>query len=212
MESLKSFHDHLENLQCQARRLTSAGLSLITLFVGEANRLNQEDEASRLRALYSFIRQQLDLTKWSEDSASYGHSQANLILSLGGLVASGIIEMVSENKQLSAMTGYLLRGLGNKQRPFGTVLVCIGSKGLPDDIRVVSISQLARESNRLESKVINQLQKRGYLLFNEREFSLLIEKLIDDILKGRLRLPIPKEKLTEVRASGHLKPEAEKSE
>lgn len=200
MESLKSFHDHLENLQHQARRLTSTGLSLITLFAGETNRLSREDEASRLRALYSSIRQRLERVKRNEDSASYGHSQANLMLSLGGLAASRIIEMVSENKQLSTMTGYLLQGLGNKQRPFGTVLVCIGPKGLPDDVGVVSISRLARESNWDEPEVINELQERGYILFNEKEFSFLIEKLIGNILKGRLRLPIPKEKLTEVKA------------
>jgi hypothetical protein len=199
METLKSFHERLENLQCQAKILTSAALSLITLFAKEANRLSREDETSRLIAFYSSIRQRLERVKRSEDSASHGHSQANLMLSLGGLAASGIIEMVSENKQLSTMTGHLLQGLGNKQRPFGTVLVCIGPKGLPDDLRVVSISGLARESNWEEPKVINELQERGYLLFNEKEFSLLIEKLIDNILKGRLRLPIPKEKLAEVK-------------
>jgi hypothetical protein len=196
MESLKSFHDHLENLQHQAKRLTSTGLSLITLFAKEANRLSREDETSRLIALHSSIRQRLERVERNEDSASYGHSQANLMLSLGGLAASGIIEMVSGNKQLSTMTGHLLQGLGNKQRPFGKVLVCIGPRGLPDDLRVVSISRLARESNWDEPEVINELQERGYLLFNKKEFSLLIEKLIDNILKGRLCLPIPKEKLT----------------
>jgi hypothetical protein len=199
MESLKSFHEHLENLQHQARILTSTGLSLITLFAGETNRLSREDEASRLIALYSSIRQRLERVKRNEDSASYGHSQANLMLSLGRLAASGVLGMVSENRQLSTMSGYLLQGLGNKQRPFGKVLVCIGPKGLPDDLRVVSISRLARESNQDEPEVVNELQERGYLPFNEKEFSLLIGKLIDNILKGRLRLPIPKEKLTEVK-------------
>ena len=45
MESLRSFHDHLGNLQHQARKLTSAGLSLTALFDEEVKQLNREDEA-----------------------------------------------------------------------------------------------------------------------------------------------------------------------
>ena len=205
MEGLTPHNTYLKNLKHQARRLTSAGLSLITLFAEEANRLNREDEASRLKALCSSIRQQLDLAKRSEDSASYGHSKANLIFSLGGLAASGIIGMVSKNKRLSATAGHLLQSLTNEQRPFGSVLVCIGPMGLPDDVRVVSISQSARESNRQESEVINNLQEHDCLLFNENTFSLLNNKLVDDVRKGRLRLPISREKLSEITASNKSK-------
>jgi hypothetical protein len=120
--------------------------------------------------------------------------------------------MVSKNKQLRTISGHLLKNLGNKKSPFGTVLVCIGPGGLPDDARVVSVSQLARELNRQESEVINALQERGYLLFDEREFSLLIDRLMAEALEGRLHMPVPKEKLTEVIASGHLELRAEKSE
>jgi len=198
MESLNSFHTYLKELHHQAKRLTSAGLSLITLFAEEANRLSREDEALRLKALYSSIRQQLSLAKRSEDAASYGHSQAGLIFSLGGLAASGIIGMVSKNKRRSATAGHLLQSLNNEQRPFGKVLVCIGPKGMPDDVRVVSISKLARESNQPESEVINELQERGCLLFSGNTFSLLINKLVDDVRKGRLRLPTSREKLSQI--------------
>ena len=198
MESLNSLHTHLKNLHHQARKLTSTCLSLITLFAREANRLNREDEASRLKALYSFIRQQLDLAKRGEDSASYGHSKADLISSLGGLALGGIVKRVSKNKRLSAFADYLLESPTNKERPFGSVLVCIGPKGLPGDARVVSISQLARESNRPESEVIKELQECGCLLFNEKAFSLLIDKLVDDVRERRLRLPISRETLPQV--------------
>ncbi len=198
MEGLNSFHTHLKNLKHQAKRLTSTCLSLVTQFAQEANRLNREDEASRLKALYSSNRQQLDLAKRSEDSASYGHSKADLISSLGGLALGSIVKRVSKNKQLSAFADYLLESPTNKERPFGSVLVCIGLKGLPDDVRVVSISKLARESNRQESEVIHELQEAGCLLFSEKEFSLLIDRLIDDVREGRLCLPISREKLLEI--------------
>jgi len=171
MESLNSLHTHLKNLHHQARRLTSTGLSLIALFAREANRLNREDEASRLKALHSFIRQQLNLVRRSEDVASQGHTKAGLISSLGGLALGGIVKRVSNNKRLSSFADYLFEMPTSEERPFGTVLVCIDAMGLPDDIRVVCISQLARESNQFESKVIKELQECGCLLFDEKALS-----------------------------------------
>ena len=204
MEGLNSLHTHLKNLHHQAKRLTSTGLSLITLFAQEANRLNRKDEASRLEALNSYIRQLLDRAKSSEDVASDGHIQAGLISSLGASALGGIVKRVSKNKQISAFADRLFESPTSKERPFGTVLVCIGPMGLPDDIRVVYISKLARESNRPESEVIKEMREPGCLLFDEKVFSLLIDRLVDDVRDGRLRLPISRETLSQVMMSSKL--------
>jgi len=210
MEGLIPCITILKNLRYQAVKLTSTGLSLTKVFAEEASRLNRRDEASRLRALYLSIRQQMDWAKNSEDAAKYGYSQANLIISLGGLAVSGIIKTVSRNKQLSAISDHLLNSLTSKQRPFGRVLVCIGPKGLPDDVGVVSVSRLARESNREESEVTNELRERGCLLLSEEAFSLLIDKLINDVQERRLLLPISTDKLSEIKTSNCLRLEAKK--
>jgi len=198
MESLNSLHTHVKNLKHQAKRLTSTCLALITLFAQEANRLNREDEASRLKALYSYIRQQLDRAKSSEDIASDGHIQAGLISSLGASALGGIVKQVSKNKRISAFADHLFESPNSEESSFGTVLVCIGPMGLPDDVRVVCISKLARESNRPESEVINELQEHDCLLFSEKAFTLLIDRLVDDVREGRLRLPVSRETLSQV--------------
>jgi len=204
MEDLNSLHAHLKNLHHQSRRLTSTGLSLITLFAQEANRLNRKDEASRLEALNSYIRQLLDRAKSSEDAASDGHIQAGLISSLGASTLGSIVKQVSKNKRISAFTDHLFESPTSKERPFGTVLVCIGPVGLPDDVRVVCISKLARESNRQESEVIKEMQEPGYLLFDEKVLALLIDRLVDDVRDGRLRLPISRDTLSQVMMSSKL--------
>ena len=208
MESLKSYYNRLQSLQHQAERLTATGLSLITLFVEEANRLSREDEASRLKAAHSTVVEQLERVKCSESSASYAQSQVNQTASAFTLGMSLGRAMVSKGNRLSTFSNSL-RSVGNKKPPFGNVMVCIGPGGLPGDVEVISISRLARESKRPESDVINELQKRGYLLFSKEAFSLLIDKLVDDIREGRLRLPISREKLSEIRASGEWKPVAQ---
>ena len=149
----------------------------------------------------------MDWLKSGEHAANYGYSQASLMVSLGGLTVGGIIKMVSRNEQLSAFADYVLKSPTNKERPFGLVLIYIGPKGLPDDAGVVCISQLARESNQEEFQVINALQERGRLLFSEKAFSLLVDRLVDDVREGRLRLPISRETLSEITASGESEPD-----
>jgi hypothetical protein len=77
-------------------------------------------------------------------------------------------------------------------------MICIGPKGLPDDVRAVSISQSARDSNRLEPEIVNRLQENGNLLFSEQVFSSLIDRLIAYIRQGKLCLPVSREKLAEI--------------
>ncbi len=197
MESLKFYHNRLQNLQHQAERLTATGLSLITLFAEEANRLSREDEASRLKAVYSTVVEQLERVKCSESSASYAQSQINQIAFVSTLGMSLGRAMVSKGNRLSTFSNSL-RSVSIKKPPFGNAVVCIGPGGLPGDVEVISISQLAREANRSDSETIQELRKQGYLLFNQEAFSRLIDKLVIDVREGRLHLPIPIETLTGV--------------
>jgi len=75
---MKSFRDRLENLQSQAKKLTETELALNALFAGEETRLKWEEEASSLRALHRTIVEQLERMKYSESSACYGDTKANL--------------------------------------------------------------------------------------------------------------------------------------
>ena len=195
MEGLKSFHDRLKNLQSQGKKLIEARLALNALFVEEEIRLKREDEVSILMMVRCAIVEQLQRLKHIETSASHGHSQANLALFPVGLVVTA---MVSKSNRPSAIMDYLLRGPSDRHRPFGTVMVCVGPKGLPDDAKAVSISQSARDSHRPESEIMNDLQDDGYLLFSEEVFSSLIDELIVDVRQGKLRLPVSREKLAEI--------------
>jgi hypothetical protein len=203
MENLKQFHSQLKNLKSQAKKLTESGLALNSIFDQEEIRLRREDEASSLRAVYRAVVEQLQCLERTEASVERGHSQANLILFLGGLAVAA---MGSKSGRLSAIADHLLHTSADEQRPFGLVMVCIGPKGLPDDVRGVSISQLARESGRLESQIINKLREDDYLLFSKEVFSLLIDGLIGAIREGKLHLPVSRDKLAEIAGLSRPKP------
>ena len=198
MEGLKSFHEHLRNLRSQAEKLIDAGLALNALFAEEEIRLKREDEASKLRAAHGTIAEKLKELRGIEASASLAHSEANAALFTVGLASTALF---SRNDARSAIMDYLRRPSGDRQRPFGKVMVRVGPKGLPDDAKAISISQLARDSYRLEPEIVNGLQENGYLLFSEVVFSSLIDKLIADVRQGKLRLPVSRERLAEIAGS-----------
>jgi len=201
---MKSFHDHLENSQSQAKKLSETELALNALFAGEETLLEWEDEASSLKALCRTIVEQLDRMKYSESSACYGHTKAKLAFSVTGFAVK-IIAATTKNQRAWNVVNNIFDTEGHK-KPFGEVVVCVGPKGLPDDARAISISQLARESNRLESQIINKLQEDGYLLFSQDAFAVLIDKLISNVREGRLSLPISRDKLAEIVGLNKPKP------
>ncbi len=194
MGDLKPFHSRLEDLPSKANNLTETGLALDALFAREETRLKREDEASSLRAVYRTIVEQLQQLREIEASASRGHGEAKLMLSLVELAVTAIVS----KGRLSAITDCLLQGPTDKQQPLGLVMVCIGPRGLPDDVRGISVSQLARESRRPQSEIMSKLRENDYLLFSEDAFSLLIDGLVGDVRAGKLRLPVSKEKLLEI--------------
>jgi hypothetical protein len=203
MEGLKSFHDRLKGLQLQGKKLIETMVALNALFVEEEIRQKWEDEVSILMTVRCAIVEQLQELKHIETSASLGHSQGNIALFPIGLALTA---MFSKNNRPSAITDYLLRGHGDRYRPFGTIMVCIGPKGLPDDAKAISISQSACNSNRLEPEIVNILQENGYLLFSEQVFSSLIDRLIAYIRQGKLCLPVSRERVAEVAGLNKPKP------
>ena len=208
MEGLESFHAYVKNLCHQAGILAEAAVSLSKSFEIEADRLTREDGAHRLKAIHAAVVEKLEWSKRLESAASYGYTKASLPFSIAGSIAK-IIVAATENQRARNFVNQVFDTDADKKRPYGTVMVCVGPRGLPDDVRVVSISELARERNLSESEIIQKLQKGGCLLFSQETFSRLIDKLVIDVREDRLHLPIPIEKLTGVE---RLRLEARKAE
>ena len=197
MESLMSSRDHLKDLQSRTKELVETGLALDALFAGEETRLRREDEISRLRAVRGAIVSQLQRLRELELLARCGHGETKLVMSLVGLVVTAV---VSTSKPLTAVVGRLVDGLTDREQPFGLVMVCIGPDGLPEDVGVISISRLARESNRPQPEVMSKLRENDYLLLTEEAFSVLIDRLVGDVRAGKLQLPVSRDKLVEITA------------
>lgn len=197
MADIKVEDVNLQDLRRRASALASAVESLAFLFEEESTCLRRKDEVARLQVLRSTILQKVEQARMEELAASSGYNRARAVGSLFRLGA-GLITMTSENRTMRAISRQLLAGPSSKEPPYGTVLVCIGPKGLLDDVEVVSISSLARESKRDESEIRDGLLAHGNLLFSDETFSHLIDRLNDEILKGTLGLPVSGGKLSQL--------------
>ena len=195
MATLKISHSYLEDLQSEGKAFIEGASALNRLFDKEEARLKREDEASILRAVYRTIVEQLQWLRRIETSASCGHNQASAVLFVAELAATAI---VAQGNRASAIKDYLVRKATDEREPFGLVVICIGPKGLPDDAKAISISQSARDSNRLEREIVSRLHENGFLLFSEEAFSSLIDKLTADVRQEKLCLPISRERLREI--------------
>ena len=82
-----------------------------------------------------------------------------------------------------------------KTAPFGTIMVSVRSRGLFGDVRVLCISQMARDQRRPEPEVIATIKATGRELLTPDAFFRLIEDRHQKILIGpteaTLMLPSP---------------------
>lgn len=194
MAGMSVRHTILKSLQKKAAKLVSATESLTILFDKEEARLKRKAEVTRLKLFHSAILKRVERERGTEISASIGYKQGRLIAQSAGL----LISVLSKNNKVQAVARSLREESTSEKRAFGTILICIDKKGLPDGVDVVHISRLGRESNQSETEVINRLKKEGSLLLNEENFSRLIGKLIEGILEGCLALPISIQALSQI--------------
>ncbi|MBA7624385.1 hypothetical protein ES703_31792 [subsurface metagenome] len=184
----------LKNLQKKAAKLVSVAELLTILFDQEETKLKRKAEVTRLKLLRSAILQRAEQERSTEISASIGYKQRRLIAQSAGL----LITALSKNNKVQSVARSLLKEPAGEKHAFGAILIRIDKKGLPDGVDVVHISRLGRESNLSETEVINRLKKDGSLLLSEENFSRLIDKLIEGMLKGYLALPISIQTLSQI--------------
>ena len=78
----------------------------------------------------------------------------------------------------------------SRTAPFGTVIVAVGPKGMPDDVEVISLSQSAREQRKAESEIVAAMEDRGYRLIEPESFLRTLDELKEQVLKGSVTFPV----------------------
>ncbi len=73
--------------------------------------------------------------------------------------------------------------------PFGRVLLAVGPKGVPDGLKVLNISSMARAEGTPELVIEKRLVSQGNLLLTPKDFEQRIAWLGSEVSAGRIGLP-----------------------
>lgn len=164
---------------------------LTGVFTGTATFLTRRDQAARLRSLKSKVIADVKFLLDAESSAKSGFTERKLIYVPLTFAITAWVEDLLHHKNPADKA---LKAAGetiSKKLQFGTVVIAIGNGGIPEDVKVVSISALARESKTTEAEVRTTVIGRGYFLITPEAFATTIDKIERLVLDGGLSLPLP---------------------
>lgn len=168
-----------------------AGEELSSAFAGSATNLARRDQAECVRNLKSRVLAEVKRLLDMESSAKSGFTEAKFIYAPLTFAITACIEDLLHHKNPADKA---LKAAGetiSKKLPFGTVVIAIGKGGIPEDVKVVPISALARESKATEAEVRTTIIGRGYFLITPEAFATTIDEIEKLVLDGALSLPLP---------------------
>lgn len=191
MESMSARSQRMEALRCRTRELTDALGVLGKAFAQEAELLHRHDQARGLDELEKRVAQEAEDSRHMERVASHELRKARLIsgatkFALGTLAAA----LAGSREQPLYVGARLARGDFRRADPFGTVLVAVGLGGMPGDVKVISVSRLARESSLSESQTVASVEAQGYRLMPPETFFSVLAELKKNVLDGAVTVPM----------------------
>jgi len=196
MEGIADFEKWVGEMRSELVQQVGTARRLAVTFVESNMRLIRHDQVSRLEILRSRINSEVEGVEQMESAAQIGHTKGTLLNS-GLTFALGSLFMNAIGHKDSLKIGAQMAGSAlSRKVPFGTVLIGIGKEGIPEDVRVIPVSRLARESKKSESDVVASLKRNGYLMMTLQVFTQALNKTKSEILDGSLSLPIKISEIT----------------
>ena len=191
METVTDCRLRLEVLRHRVTAQEDTLASLEETFAQEAEHLHRYDQAQRLDALEERIAREVNDIRRMETAAAYAFEKWTLSSGLAKLALGSLVAAVRHSREHPLSVGArLAQGDFERTAPFGTVLVAVRPGGVPDDVKVVALSQQARELERTESEVVAALKARGYHTMTPESFFTALNELRRKVLNGDLALPV----------------------
>ena len=195
METIANFEKWIGTMSSELEQQVVALEKLAVIFAESDVQLIRHDQVARLQIVKTRIMGEVENIKRLESAAHMGSSNAAL-LSGGAAFALGSLFAAARGRKDAAHIGArMASSILSRKVPFGTILIAIGKGGIPEDVKVISISRLAREANSSESAIEAGLKHDGYLLMTAEKFAEVLDKVEQAVLDGSSSLPVNIEKL-----------------
>ncbi len=190
METIADFKNWIETIRYELDQQVIAVKELANSFTENDIQLIRHDQAASLRLLLLRIMKEVENIKQIESDAQ-SSANTGALLSSGTALIFGSLFMAEIGRKDALDIGSRMAELSlTKNIPFGLVLIAIGGKGLPEDLKIIPVSRFARESTKTEPEVKTSWERDGYLLVTPGQFTHLISKVEQAILDGSVCLPL----------------------
>jgi len=191
METIVDFNMWIKQLSLEVKKQTVAVRELAVNFTDGEQRQARSDQATLLRNLKTGILWKVENIRQMELAAQRSDNKITLFGKAPAAFIFGSLYTAATRHKDAYKTGIKLAGsVLSKDIPFGRVLISIGKEGLPENLKVISVSRFARELNKTESQVETSLKGNGYLLMPPEVFVKVLEKMEREILDGSVSLPM----------------------
>ena len=189
METIADFKKWIEIMSCELGQQVAAIKQLVVAFAESNIQLIRHDQVARLGLLKAIIMQEVENIKRIESAAQSGSIKGVWFESGVKFVIGSLLAASSGRDPLDTGMG-MVESVLSKKVPYGTILIAIHEKGLPDDLKIVPVSRFARESNKTEPEVEMSWKHDGSLLMSPEEFAELLDKVEQAVLDGSFSLPV----------------------
>jgi len=208
METEREFSQKLKDIQCQLRRQRAAIEELGLVLERCASNVTRHDQAVLLDGLKADVMEKVAHTQLVETAAGNAFTKRKLTTAVMSFAVGTFGAAIAGHKNPVFEGAKLFQSALGQESPFGTVLVGVGKKGLPEDVTIVPVSRLARDTNKGEAAVRESLQNRGYLLLVPQAFAALVDSVKSRVLDGSLCLPLSADRIARELPSILQKPES----
>lgn len=191
MERLANCHQLLDALQHRARAQADPLKTLENAFSREAAHLRRLDQAQCLDVLRARVAREIAAIHQKEAIESSAFTKATLVSGLVRFGVGSLMGLLLRREEHPLSVGARLAEYDfTPMEPFGTVMVAIAARGVPDDVQVVPISRYARGQRVSESTIVARFKARGYRLMIPRTFFKALDELKEHVLQGVVTLPV----------------------
>jgi hypothetical protein len=190
VESVAKGSSKLEDLHKLTRKHASIADELGTVLASREGELHRHHEAVGIRRLRARTLGDVEQIRAMERAGASGHSVAGAIGGLGALAIGGAVSAASGRGRPKKIGARVASQMLSRKVPFGNVMVVVGPEGIPNDVKVVSISKLARESGRGEAAVMDDLRASGHRLMTPSTLVKVLDKRERELLNGSTASPV----------------------
>ena len=162
MEAIADFKKWIWEMCSELGQQVDIAKRLAVAFADTDTQLVRHDQVSQLEILRSRISSEVENTERMESAAQTGYTEGTLVNSGFALVFGSLFMKARGRKDPLKFGVQMARSVLSKTVPFDNVLIGIGKDGIPEDVKVIPVSRLARESKRSESDVVASLKRNRY--------------------------------------------------